>query len=586
MNKPAQGMGRIGLYIDPGLEGVYREIEGLLGVALGPNLAASSRGLDNGGTETSANRGTRDAEKTTTAAAKSSNDALELLAKEPERGMFLDYDVILVDGISLSNLQGTGDQTLILVCGPVSGENPGLRLKMLPFNLGLEATRFLMEGREFREKRIDEPLLDLMLEEIRQVLRKEVRNYLECPPIPWGYSYALTLTHDIDILSLKEMPVARTFLGYFYRSSLVNWKRWRSGKVQTSEFFLTLWEMVRTWGAKLGLGHDVWQRALPMLLDLEKRLGVRSSLYFMPFPRKAGILPDALRQDTSGSQQDLPASGVVRQSVSAPANRASFYDIAEQRSLLRRLEENGWEAGVHGIDAWRDSQEAGAEYGRISQLIGQTKIGVRMHWLYFKSPESFKALEEGGFLYDSTFGFNEVAGFRAGTLQPYHPLNCQTLWELPLHIQDGALMGEEHLDLNREEAFKRAKPLLAWAKRCGGAVSLLWHNQSFTAPRFWGEVYERLIAQGKADGAWIAIPRDVLRWFELRRRCRASLRIDGTHWQVSSKLSSDRQIPPVRLRLHVAPERVRKVSVPYEAGEGYIDFPAQDLVTLEVEGVG
>ena len=540
---------------------------------------------------------------------------------EANSNIVFNYDAILVDGISLTHLREIipnfsgrdKDQPLILVCGPVTGEASGLRLKTFAFNLGREGTRLLMDGRQYSEKDVNEPILDRMLEEIRLVLRREVRNYLELPPIPWGYSYAMTLTHDIDILSLKEMPVARTFLGYFYRSSVLNWKRWRAGKVQTAEHFQTIWEMFRTWAAKIGLGQDVWQRALPMLLELEKRLGVRSSLYFMPFPKKPGVLPEYLRNDRNLDRDKVIDKGIDtgkeeiigfdQAKESAPANRASFYDVATYRDLLKSLEEGGWEAGVHGIDAWHDVWAACAEYGRVAGLTGHGEIGVRMHWLYFQSPDSFKTLEEGGFQYDSTFGFNEVVGFRAGTLQPYHPLNCQTLWELPLHIQDGALMGEEYFDLNREDAFQKARPILDLAKRYGGAVSLLWHNQSFTAPRFWGEVYERLIVQGKTDGAWIAVPRDVLSWFNRRRKCAAVLSIEGKRWQIScpsiaadpsnsmnsgnssiSSTSSVSQIPPVRIRLHLDPNRVRSASVPYEVGTGYIDFPAQALVTLEVEG--
>ncbi|ODA41171.1 hypothetical protein DSBG_2075 [Desulfosporosinus sp. BG] len=542
------------------------------------------------------------------------SDCEEIWAREA----ILNYDAILVDGISLALLGGLipnhsgrdKESPLILVCGSVTGENPGLRLKTFAFNLGQEGTCLLMDGREHTEKDVSEPILDWMLEEIRQVLRQEVKNFLELPPVPWGYSYAMTLTHDIDILSLKEMPVARTFLGYFYRSSVLNWKRWRTGKVETSEHFQAVWEMVRTWAAKVGLGQDVWQRALPKLLALEKRLGVRSSLYFMAFPEKPGILPEHLRKDKDKQEEKENEKAIssdrTQVKESAPANRASFYDVAEYKELLNSLEEGGWEAGVHGIDAWHDTQSAQAEYDRVATLTGQDEIGIRMHWLYFKSPNSFKVLEEGGFQYDSTFGFNEVVGFRAGTLQPYHPLNCQTLWELPLHIQDGALMGEEYFNLNREDAYHKAKPILDLAKRLGGVVSLLWHNQSFTAPRFWGEVYERLIAQGKTDGAWIAIPRDVLRWFNQRRKCEAVLSIEGTRWQIScTSISADltdpidsanllddsnlsgssaSRIPPVRIRLHLDPNRVRSASVPYVVGNGYIDFPAQSLVTLDVEG--
>lgn len=573
-----RGSGQIGFYVAEPLETIYREIVSLLGVTFDTTREAAQ------------------------GKAVIPNKEATLNCEESSN-----FEAILVDGISferlrrlIPNVSGQAkNQPLILVCGPVSGENPGFKLKTFSFNLGQEGTRLLMEGREYTEKDVSEPTLDLMLEEIRRVLRLEVRNYLELPPIPWGYSYAMTLTHDLDILSLKEMPIARTFLGYFYRSSVLNWKRWRAGKVQTSEHFRSLWEMVRTWAAKLGLGQDVWERALPQLLELEKRLGVRSSLYFMPFPEKPGILPEPLRNKDDDKDEN------------APPNRASFYDVTTHKAWLNSLEEGGWEAGVHGIDAWHNAASARAEHSRISNLTGRDEIGVRMHWLYFRSPESFKGLEEGGFLYDATVGFNEVVGFRAGTIQPYHPLNCQTLWELPLHIQDGALLGEEHLDLNREDAFRKAKPILDWAKRFGGAVSLLWHNQSFTAPRFWGEVYERLIAQGRADGAWIAVPRDILSWFTLRRQYEVALMIQGTRWQITCTLPNDNQgaalattpltsttssqalsavqvptVPPVRIRLHLDPHRIRSASVAYEVGVDYIDFPVQALVTLEVEGEG
>lgn len=560
---------QVGFYVSEPLKPVYREIAGLLGLPVaGDNPSAA--GADE-----------------------------ELLAL---------CQAVIVDGVSLTPLNAfftggnrpEGTKPLILVCGKVTGDASGLRLHKFPFELGEEGVRLLMHGREHKDKQAAEPTLDLMLEEVRRVLRREVRHYLELPPSPWGYAYTMTLTHDIDILSLAEMPVARTFLGYFYRSSVLNWRRWRAGKVGTSEFCRTLWEMVRTGAAKAGWGTDVWQRALPQLLKLEEELGVRSSLYFMPFPNKPGILPEALgkeadRKETPAEYPDSlsesPHTSVSAPApASAPANRASFYDVVNYRELLRSLEAGGWEAGVHGIDAWHDSEAAGEEYLRVAALTGQTKLGVRMHWLYFQSPDSFQSLEKGGFEYDSTFGFNEAAGFRAGTLQPYHPLNCSRLWELPLHIQDGALLGEEHLDLNREEAFLAAKPILRWAKRLGGVVSLLWHNQSFTAPRFWGEVYERLIAQGREDGAWIAVPREVLGWFRQRRQCGIRLTQEGTRWQIRCRQAGPgrenpgQELPPLRLRLYLDPKRVRWASVPYEAGEGYLDFPGRTLIELDVEG--
>ncbi len=539
-----------------------------------------------------------------------------------------EHRVVLADGIDLSDIQGS---PLVLVCGPVSGANPAVRKVTLPFNLGESARRCLMAGRDYRDDEAGVPSLDIMLAEIRRVLHERVTGWVELPPVPWGHAYTMTLTHDLDILSLREMPVGRTLLGYFYRSSVVNWRRWRQGKVGTGEFWRAVWEMGRTLAARLGWGRDVWQRALPALLDVERRLGVRSSLYFMPFPGKPGVSPSKPRSDANSASRttsvrastfgaDSHAAGTgpsadettitkscesqqnagtrtsclePRTSIAAqaPANRASFYDVAKQRELLQTLEAGGWEAGVHGIDAWHSALDAATEHQRVAGLSGRDDLGVRMHWLYFQPPESFQALEDGGFLYDSTFGYNEIAGFRAGTLQPYHPLNCERLWELPLHIQDGALLAEEHGDLSRAGAYRRAEPILDWARRLGGVVSLLWHNQSFTAPRFWGEVYRRLIEQGQKDKAWIAPPRAVLAWFEARRNCTVKLSGEGGEWVIECPVPPasggvDRTVgddlPAVRVRLHVPPEQIKEMSVPFEAGDGFVDFPAQAVVRIKL----
>ena len=532
-SRRAVEFGKIAFAVAEPLEPFYRELSGLLGVTLEGNLNNTPEGREKAGSSV--------------------------------------YSVILADGITLDCLKALQGDPLILICGPVEGEVPGRRLETLSHNLGQEGTRLLMEGRGFEEKDAEEPTLDLMLEEIRRVFRREVPNYWELPPVPWGHAYALVLTHNIDIMSLNELPFSRKFSDYFYRSSVLNWRRRRAGKISTPEFRQAVWEMGRTILAGLGLGRDVWRRALPAMIQMEEQLDVRSGLYFIPYPKYPGILPAHMGKDSD----------------SAPPKRAAHYEVRKYREMILSLEEKGWEAGLHGMDAWHDVEAARREYAKIAGLTGREETGVRSHWLYFQPPESFKILEEGGFLYDATFGFTEIAGFRTGTLQPYHPLSCRTLWELPLHVQDGALLGEKHLNLNREEALEKGNFILGWGKRYGGAVNLLWHNQSFAAPRFWGEVYEGLIKQAKADKAWIAVPRDVIRWFDLRRGCEVNFTCRGSTWQITSTLTDPEQswgIPPLRIRLHIDPRCVRRASVPYEAGDGYIDFPARELVTLEMEG--
>ncbi len=98
----------------------------------------------------------------------------------------------------------------------------------------------------------------------------------------------------------------------------------------------------------------------------------------------------------------------------------------------------GCEVGLHGIDAWLDSSKGREELEEIRRLTGASEIGVRMHWLYYDQ-QSPVALEKAGAAYDSTIGYNETVGYRAGTTQAYKPLEATRLLELPLHVMDTAL---------------------------------------------------------------------------------------------------------------------------------------------------
>ena len=51
-----------------------------------------------------------------------------------------------------------------------------------------------------------EPLCEMYLDELRRKLKqsKQFTTLVEIPPVPWGYSYMVALTHDVDITSVKE----------------------------------------------------------------------------------------------------------------------------------------------------------------------------------------------------------------------------------------------------------------------------------------------------------------------------------------------------------------------------------------------
>ncbi len=307
------------------------------------------------------------------------------------------------------------------------------------------------------------------------------------PKVP----YILVLTHDIDALSLKELPLSgKTFWGFVYRCLVVNLRRVFTRRLSLSEYLDSLKQVAFLPFMKLGLAKDPWQKSLEMMLEIEKRYAVRSTLFFIPFAKQAGHTPE-------GKQ--------------APSNRAAHYELEKYEALLEQLEQEGWEVGVHGLDAYRDLESAKNELAAIKQLLPwKEKIGIRMHWLYQKGKETWKILNEAGYAYDATFGWNDRIGFPGGHHRPFKPKDLDNLAILPLNIQDGTLLAEWHQFLGEEEAWHQVKQVLEVAKERKATVTVLWHNNSFVAPRYWGWLYEKIIQKAQEDGASICRAVDVV----------------------------------------------------------------------------
>jgi hypothetical protein len=277
----------------------------------------------------------------------------------------------------------------------------------------------------------------------------------------------------------------------------------------------------------LGLAKDFWYD-FDKYLQLED--GASSTFFALPFKGSPGMTTAGL----------------------APQMRASSYGAADIAERLRALVSSRQEVGLHGIDAWIDSARGEDEMAQIATTAGVTNIGVRMHWLYFNE-HSPLALEKAGFSYDSTVGYNQTIGYRAGTSQVYRPLDVTHLLELPLHIMDTALFYPNYLNLTFREADRRIGSIVDCARQFGGAVTLNWHDRSRAPERLWGEFYGAQIRGLKQKGAWCANARDTVAWFRNRRSVvfeRANR--DGTGIRIRSESGFLKNIPGLRLRVYNA----------------------------------
>ena len=290
--------------------------------------------------------------------------------------------------------------------------------------------------------------------------------------------YTLVLTHDVDHLFIRHMPFfSKTAGSFIKRCMFSNLARWLKKDLTFREYLRSFFTGLLFPLIKIGMIPDPWEKSLDLILGIEKKYDVRSTFYFIPFYRTQGFIDDH---------------------TPAPERRGTDYDVRELRNKLEYLEENGWEVGIHGINAHLSVDKAAEELAVFKTMLpGKQKWGLRIHWLY-QPPELWENLRNAGYNYDATFGSNDDVGFME---EKYHPFEKSGLAVLPLNIQDGSLLAHWHQSLTMDQAWERVKEILETARKHKAVVTILWHNVSFTYPRCWQNLYTRIIEQGKADGA-------------------------------------------------------------------------------------
>lgn len=367
-----------------------------------------------------------------------------------------------------------------------------VRILRIGYDLFAEIKRLLTSGQPAANAAT--PTLELHIALLRDFIAASGRAVAEIPPVPAGYRFIACLTHDIDHPLIRNHGCDHTVLGFLYRATIGSLTGFLRGRRTAGEVLRNLAAVAKLPFVYAGVAEDFWG-TFDRYLQLEK--GHRSSFFVIPFKDRPG----------------RKASG------KAPRRRAARYgvsDIARQVSTLRAA---GSEIGVHGIDAWLDSAAARSELEEIRKVSGTTETGVRMHWLYF-GEDSHATLEEAGAEYDSTVGYNETVGYRAGTSQVYKPLNTTRLLELPLHVMDTALFYPAYLHLSPREAVERVRQIIENAVRLGGCVTINWHDRSIAPERCWDGVYARILEELERQGAWFGNAAETVAWFRKRRAAR------------------------------------------------------------------
>jgi len=295
----------------------------------------------------------------------------------------------------------------------------------------------------------------------KDVLRPVVSNYLVDKGFlsvkwPKGHTFAACLTHDVDIL----------------------YPSWKYALFIASKLCLNL-------KPKEGLGRIINKVKKNQLLNpycnfkdilkLEKRYGAKSSFYFLSESKELGYITEEL-----GYITDM-----------------------------------GWEIGLHGgYHSYNNPEKLKKEKARLEKILGKRVCGIRMHFLRFQVPDTWKLLADLGFKYDTTFGYPDMVGFRNGMCHPFKPHDLETeeeidILEIPLIVMDATLHNSMHL--HPSEAWRIVKKLIDVTEKSHGVITILWHNNVFDEILWgkWTNLYEQILKHLYKENAWMTSAEDI-----------------------------------------------------------------------------
>jgi peptidoglycan/xylan/chitin deacetylase (PgdA/CDA1 family) len=311
-------------------------------------------------------------------------------------------------------------------------------------------------------------LLDPPVERLRRELGIE-------PPRWKGARFAVALTHDVDV-------------------------PWR-------------WTRIGVKGAAARLkSHVLGRRRGPAVREAR-------ALAAMPLHRLRGTDPNWCFEALLDAEGERGASStfflLAGHNDGHDGPSPETYEQLRPR-LVETIAGGGGEVGLHGSYlAARDPALLAREIG-VLEALGARVRGHRYHYLRVDCHENLAPLPGLGLRYDTTVGFPDAIGFRAGIAHPYRPWDVASdrpldLVEIPLAAMDVTLGEERYLGLSASEAEPRLLALLDWASRHGGGFSLLWHTDRFdrATARGWDRLYLRVI-EAVAERGGVCLPAGAL----------------------------------------------------------------------------
>ncbi|HNQ67372.1 MAG TPA: polysaccharide deacetylase family protein [Bacteroidales bacterium] len=205
-----------------------------------------------------------------------------------------------------------------------------------------------------------------------------------------------------------------------------------------------------------------------LLMDLSDKKAVKSRFYFIP-----------------GYNGEVDVRFDIRNS--------------KIKNITEKIKLRGHIIGIHpSYSSFCNKTQLIKEQERLKQYCGNIEEG-RQHYLRFKIPDTWQDWEDTNLKVDSSIGFYNRIGFRAGICYEYPVFNVVTRKQLnvrerPLLVMDTAL---RKLCVTKEKSVETVFKLHEYIKKYNGDFVLLWHNNNLKVNEWagWDKVYKQIIEQ-------------------------------------------------------------------------------------------
>ncbi|MEJ2048479.1 MAG: hypothetical protein P8Y60_01290 [Calditrichota bacterium] len=179
--------------------------------------------------------------------------------------------------------------------------------------------------------------------------------------------------------------------------------------------------------------------------------------------------------------------------------KSSFrYNIKTSRfrNLFKTILSEGHEVGLHSSRfIFNHPANYLREKRKLESQLGWEVNGVRQHYLRILFPEGWHYLRSAGFNYDSSCGYNEAVGFRAGTSFPIEinfpdKSEDDKFYEVPISLMDYPWINPQ---ATFEENWSKFENLIDLIRNTQGLANILWHPHNI-AECIYRDYWEKMIA--------------------------------------------------------------------------------------------